>query len=641
MPALGASVSEWFVRPPRFSASVAVRLNMSILALCLLVSAFVAGCAAIGEWRTRYRASLVEELRARVPWIDEVIWDIDGDWIPWPWQADQRSPEAVLARLDRANDAHQDGLWVPWGDGHLARQQFISYLIGWNNEQRLCDRMTLQFPALAARVCADRSELLAIEWRQFFVDKLHDRYYANIVNGHPVLGVRSTRSARACNVAPVDVEVARVEQLATDSLEAFYRRSLAIAIPGLYQGAWLRLAVGECMEHSLHGFDLTPSMLVHMRPQDATFEAWFANIWTTYYATELTEAAVRSSLFAQRESSIRGRFCTPAEQTNRAVDTSRTTCAGAEPILPYVEGFETGGGALFFAATYPKVSSYQAVLNDRQTLVDEPRLAAVRQSARAWNRLAVRYKVVQEQWAGRAPRYELGGMLVDVNGPFELGVAASGIPQRTILFEDVMIPSEGVIVAVNGELVYGVEDMYEQLTRHGSSRSAGIDALLKVQMLTDDGVMEYSTRFRFNVGVPQEFDTHVGFTAGLVEGMTFGSEGLACFFKRLWSGMNQASCTWLDSQRNAYARQVAPQAFRAGEIVSFLVPWGPVAIKALSRGRRVGRLSRALLAGGIEAVLAGSYEVLAAPPVVPLEQRVEHAKIGVAFGFLFGAVLTK
>jgi hypothetical protein len=182
--------------------------------------------------------------------------------------------------------------------------------------------------------------------------------------------------------------------------------------------------------------------------------------------------------------------------------------------------------------------------------------------------------------------------------------------------------------------------MHEQLTLHGSSRSAGIEKLLKVQMLDESGgIVEYSTRFRFNPRAAQEFDTDVGFGAGFAEGLSFGSEGAACFVKSLVTTV-AADCAWLDSQRNAYARQVAPDAFRLGEFASFLIPLGPVAVSTLSRGRKMSRWSRMMLAGGIEGALAGSYEILAAPPIVPLEQRVEHAKIGVAFGFVFGAIFS-
>lgn len=604
-------------------------LQAASLVLALTVAGWTLALAAVGEWRMTVRESLVSAAQANSPWLERVIWHLPAkDWMPLPWERRGDVPDllrAIAASNGRALETMP--LPEPSADGGNSVRRYFE---GWGAARAFCASLGVQYPHEAAQVCGEY-ETPDSEWIRLFAEHFATDLAVTERFGRVVVSERPAQPVRLCNLAPFAVRIARVADVASENAVRFYRETLQMPAGGFHITGWEELQAGACVHTHVAGIDRQPEVYLHARPEEPAFAAWLEGVWTRYYLPELDADAVAEA----QAGGVAGYGCTLNGSFEWVTD-APDECMGDARSTPFVGGLRLENPEQFFAFTYPGFSGYESALNTDGTGIDEQRLAESLEATASLHRLAQRQFELQRAWAFRTPRFLLGAELEDVNGPLLEGVEAHGIPQQTILGDWVDIPSAGVLLGVNDEPVHGVEDVHELFEAHGGSRAAGIMKMLKLRLFDGNDTRDYFTAFRFNPNAAQEFDTNVGFWTGFVEGFFFNQEVLACGF--------DLECAWIAEQRNAFARQVAPEEFAFGEGMSMFVPvggWVGRSLRMLSGVRRASVAAKLLSAPVAEAGVESLRALSLAPASLPLEQKLEAAGEGAVLGFVFGAVGTQ
>jgi hypothetical protein len=614
-------------------------------------------------------------MRQEAPWLDDYIWFVrSSDWIPRLWDQ-QPEPLESLILLGDAHSRDIASRAPPQTSTDASWLSFVDYFENWAARWRYCDNvLSDDFPYVFERDGAvyydmcDGSEWLGDAWASVFHDLFHADKFLLMHEGLVDYGERVKLKGQICNLTAYDVSYANATSRASSEAVSFYANSMGIPISEGHLEGWIALPAGSCSSVAVEGLDIFPTLLVHSTPNDPVFEAWFSKLWAEYHIEGSTHALQRFKEEALSSAPVT--TCAPVgDFYYEFADVPADSC----DAKPYQEALVDSRGDVIFTFTHP---GFDSNVVDEEGFVDKEKLSRALAFAQEVEALAKRYRRRQEHWAMREPRFILGAKLHDENGPFLQGVESHAMPQETILDDELYPPPwSAMLVRVNAEDIYSIEDVHSELEAHGGSPTRGIGALVELYYVESDAhgefLASYPWRYRFNEDAWQDFDKNAAL-AGFEQGFFAGSEefatityqvggelltGLANFTISAATGMWNAitgeqqsvpmvltaqdvTGAYERTQRNAYARQINEGAFDAQAGLGNIVMTTLVA-RVFVRGKGGGftqRVSRRMRAGVVEGGLASLSSVGLSPPVVSTETLMSEATYGAGVGFVMGSI---
>jgi hypothetical protein len=603
-----------------------------------------------GRWRQNEFNVLVDQLSDDYPKIYRHIEYIDPSWIPFPWEQGQRKNDVLMKRISarsvgKLNRIDFVSKWT------LSRKKhFDTYLKFWWGHKQLCAYMA-EYGSNVVECNSPHSFELNNVWRAVFVNKLDRDYYINVSGKYPQLDSKLRGHERVCNYSPLTTVVSVLNRASNAETVEFYDQFLKLSIAELSYYVGGELSPGDCQFYSGVGYGIDPmqgNMLYATNFVEPNKGVWFESVWSQYHLPEIGEAyseLLEISAESQRLGGLRA--CSPDTLDAVWLDDSKCISRAGEDRL-YSSGLSTPNGERALIIGYPSFAYFDTLMLDLQLgeFTKRSRKDAKR-GALALKELLDEQYSLDMKWQKRKTKFFLTfddyQYVTDYNGPLKVGINATLIPSSTILEEPLATPDAANLSVLISERrgwrkkdiltpLYSRASLFEALDSHGNSRKAGIRKLITLAYGPSTDPKFFVSRFRFNLGSSQSFDTNTSVLTGFKYGALFGIGG------------------WQEQQRYAFARQKNPGAFKLGEFGSFLIPYGQwlkiptgagKAAKMSKGGKmvKVATLEGRLLSGALEGALSVAYEQMTAPPLQDPKFTTEMSKIGGAAGFAFGFIL--
>ena len=289
-------------------------------------------------------------------------------------------------------------------------------------------------------------------------------------------------------------------------------------------------------------------------------------------------------------------------------------------------------------------------------------------------------------WAGRTRPFLIGGGttddIVDFNGALNPGVTILNPVAKTLFGMKMPLAHGDKIVTLNGTKVFGTRDFYYLLNQHGLSRDKGIEAPLKLGIVTSEGVKTVETTYFFN----EHHTSYAGdqsaiaFWYGVGDAISFGQtpwtlcngnnllRGVGnvlsatfewvgsmvekrTFDSRTWntvSYIDAKECSWQMTQARALGQQKEEEVYLNSQWLGIFTP-GAVRMVGAKATRQVavrafgkGILSRGFADASLEVVETTIWSLGTAAPGVSLNARFGDAAAvapwAAAAGFVSGAI---
>lgn len=230
-------------------------------------------------------------------------------------------------------------------------------------------------------------------------------------------------------------------------------------------------------------------------------------------------------------------------------------------------------------------------------------------------------------FAGKNLPYFISTELIDDNGPFNVGVRVKGVMAESMFGDPLPLREGDIVHSLNGVTVFSPDDLYIILHHHATSRSAGIEKPIDIDVVRGGSLYRLETVFFFNynywgssptdelktIGYGITDAMSLGVAAQAVCGGKKGLQGLrnvaswlgekgvdAIFDKKVDFGRSKITdygeCAWNAEQSIARLRQYDNDLFVNSAWFTIVTPSAPRLLlsKHLSKGLRSASISKGL-----------------------------------------------
>jgi hypothetical protein len=172
------------------------------LATLGLVAALIAWVL-IGDARVKLREALIERARIETPWAAEFLKNAPPEWVPMPWQAEERDLIGMVAAAATYNARLLMGADI--NDVKLV-SQFAVLATQWHAQSLLCQAAPQGDTRFQGGCKMVKGDLLPQPWRTHFLRRFATNHYlAMSDDGNVSAGKRLNVNSSVCNAAPYRV----------------------------------------------------------------------------------------------------------------------------------------------------------------------------------------------------------------------------------------------------------------------------------------------------------------------------------------------------------------------------------------------------------------------------------------------------